>query len=117
MGIKVVYPEKTTPIIYGTFKDGNTPIGVETLVVTIYDGETKQIVNGRDNSAVTVSDYVNGTTGALAFPLTIRDTTITRSSKPNEIVEHVVRLDFTWLAGARSNCEIIPISIKNMEHK
>ncbi len=120
MVTNITFYEKTTPIITGWFKDGNTPIGIEELKITIYDSETKEIINSRDNQDLTgsLSDYVNGTTGAFEFILSQDDTTIVRSNtQPGDIIEHIVRFDYKWESLSRANCTIISLLIKNVDHK
>jgi hypothetical protein len=114
----VTFYEKTTPVITGYFKDGTSVITVEELVVTIYDADTKQIVNSKDNLSVTVSDYVNGTTGYMQYPLEIGDTTVVRQgSKPGDVIEHIVRFDYRWNSLSRSNSTLISLKILNLDHK
>jgi len=120
MTTSIAFYEKTTPVITGWFKDGNTPIGIEELKVTIYDSETKEIINSRDNQDLTgsLSDFVNGTTGAFEFALTQDDTTIVRpNTQPGDIIEHIVRFDYKWDTLTKANSTVIALQIKNMDHK
>lgn len=115
----VIFLEKTTPTITGYFKDNNdNAISIEELYLTVYDSKTKEIINSRDISAITISDYVNGTTGYLSYPINVAETTIIRSgTKPNDIVEHVFRFDYKWQSLTRQNSTTIAIKIKNLDHK
>lgn len=121
MATTLQFLEKTTPTITGWFKDLNgNPITIEELKLTVYDSETKEIVNGRNNEDLTgsITSFINGTTGFFTFVCGTSDTAIVRSgAKPGDIVEHVFRFDYKWNSLRRANSNTIVIGIKRADHK
>ncbi len=87
--------------VSGTIKDKEKPaVAFQpiTLVYTIYDKATSTIINSRNATALTPA--TDAPSGVIGFRLAVGDQALAVAT--NETETHVLRLLWTWNAGASS---------------
>lgn len=98
----------TTSRLTGQIVDENNEgFKPDTVVLTLFDKNTRSIINGRDEFDVRplVSD-----TGLLSFELTPADNTIVNSIRRVEV--HEITIEWTWSGGNRKGAATIEFTLK-----
>jgi hypothetical protein len=105
--------EQTTPTLTATIVDSeNMPVpgqSISSILLTLYDEDTLQIINSRDHQSVLAGDVTVDINGVLMWVLEPADMVILNDDLAEE--PHVGLFEISWTAAGKSRVIRLPMRI------